>query len=51
MSKISILDLSIHGSNNNSDIIELSAQELGIKGGWLPLLIGAAILLYPQKAY
>ncbi|MDJ0729006.1 MAG: hypothetical protein QNJ33_03345 [Crocosphaera sp.] len=40
MSRIQILDLSTHSSNDNSEIGELSEQELHIKGGLLaPILL------------
>lgn len=42
MSKIKILDLPTHDSNDNSEIVELLAQELNITGA---IGIGTSMLL------
>ncbi|MBW4674437.1 MAG: hypothetical protein KME52_10570 [Desmonostoc geniculatum HA4340-LM1] len=55
MAKLTISDLHRNNSALLSDsenyIRELSEEEINVKGGLLPVLIGLAILLYPTDAY
>lgn len=55
MAKIKISDLHQHNSALLSDadtyIRELSENEINVKGGLLPVLVGLAILLYAPNAY
>jgi hypothetical protein len=55
MAKLTISDL--HGnssallSEEENYIRELSEEEINVKGGLLPVLVGLALLLYSTPAY